>query len=183
MNEKEKMLAGMLYNPETPELIADRERVKVLCFEYNNTIPNNREKRISLMSEILGKTGDKCWIEQNFWCDYGYNIEVGENFYANHNLTILDPAKVVFGDNVFIGPNCGFYTAEHPLKAEERNKLLEYAYPITVGNNVWIGGSVTILAGVNIGDNVVIGAGSVVTKDIPSNCVALGNPCRVIKTL
>lgn len=183
MNEKEKMLAGMPYNPETPELVLDREHVKVRCFEYNNIIPSDKEKRISLMSEILGKTGDKFWIEQNFWCDYGYNIEIGENFYANHNLTILDPAKVVFGDNVFIGPNCGFYTAEHPLNAEERNKLLEYAYPITVGNNVWIGGSVTVLSGVNIGNNVVIGAGSVVTKDIPSDCVAVGNPCRVIKTL
>ena len=110
-------------------------------------------------------------------------IEIGENFYSNHNLVILDPAKVKFGDNVFIGPNCGFYTAEHPLDAEERNKGLEYAKPIKVGNNVWFGGNVTVIAGVTIGDNVVIGAGSVVVKDIPSNTVAVGNPCKVIKNL
>ena len=114
-------------------------------------------------------------------CDYGYNIEIGENFYANHNLIILDGNKVEFGDNVFIAPNCSFYTAGHPLNAERRNKGLEYAKPIKVGNNVWIGGNVVVLPGVTIGDNVVIGAGSIVNKDIPSNTVAVGNPCKVIK--
>ncbi len=116
-------------------------------------------------------------------CDYGYNIEIGENFYANHNLIILDGSKVQFGDNVFIAPNCSFYTAGHPLDAERRNKGLEYAKPIKVGNNVWIGGNVIVLPGVTIGDNTVIGAGSVVNKDIPSNVVAVGNPCKVIKQL
>ena len=114
-------------------------------------------------------------------CDYGYNIEIGENFYSNHNLIILDANKVKFGNNVFIAPNCGFYTAGHPLDYEIRNKGLEYAKPITVGNNVWIGGNVIVLPGVTIGDNVIIGAGSVVTKDIPDNKIAYGNPCRIIR--
>ena len=122
-------------------------------------------------------------IEPNFYCDYGYNIEIGENFYSNHNLVILDPAKVIFGDNVFIGPNCGFYTASHPLEAEERNKGIEMAKPIKVGNNVWFGGNVTVLPGVTIGDNCVVGAGSVVVKDIPANSVAVGNPCKLIRTI
>ena len=132
---------------------------------------------------MLGKTGEIFQIEPNFFCDYGYNIKIGENFYSNHNLVILDPAPVIFGDNVFIGPNCGFYTAEHPLDAERRNQGLEYAKPINVGNNVWFGGGVTVVSGVTIGDNVVIGAGSVVVKNIPSNVVAVGNPCKVIKQL
>ncbi len=116
-------------------------------------------------------------------CDYGYNIEIGDNFYANHNLLILDANKVKFGDNVFIGPNCGFYTSSHPLDYTIRNKGLEYANPIIVGDNVWFGGNVVVLPGVKIGDNTVIGAGSVVTKDIPSGVVAVGNPCRVIKNI
>ena len=122
-------------------------------------------------------------IEQPFHCDYGYNIEIGENFYANVNCVVLDEAKVKFGDNVFVAPNCGFYTAGHPIDAAERNKGLEYARPITVGDNVWIGAGVTVLPGVTIGDNCVIGAGSVVVKDIPANCIAVGNPCKVIKTI
>ena len=112
-----------------------------------------------------------------------YNIELGENFYANYNLVILDGAKVTFGDNVFVAPNCGFYTAGHPLDYERRNAGLEYAYPITVGDNVWIGGGVQVMPGVTIGSNVVIGGGSVVTKDIPDNCVAVGNPCKVIRPI
>ena len=118
----------------------------------------------------------------NFHCDYGFNISIGEMFYANHNLVILDCNKVSFGDNVFIGPNCGFYAATHPIDKDVR-KELEYSKPIKVGNDVWIGGGVTVLPGVTIGDNVVIGAGSVVTKDIPSNVVAYGNPCKVVKNI
>ena len=135
------------------------------------------------MKEILGKTKGQFLIEPNFFCDYGYNISLGNNFYANHNLVILDCAPVEFGDNVFIGPNCGFYTAEHPIDAETRNKGLEFARPIKIGNNVWFGGNVTVLGGVTIGDNAVIGAGSVVTKDIPANVVAVGNPCRILKAI
>ncbi len=122
-------------------------------------------------------------IEPSFYCDYGYNIEIGENFYSNHNLVILDGGKVAFGDNVFIAPNCGFYTAGHPLDVKQRNRGLEYAYPIKVGNNVWIGGNVSVMPGVTIGDNTVIGGGSVVTKNIPSGVVAVGNPCRVLREI
>ena len=118
-----------------------------------------------------------------FWCDYGYNITFGENFFANHNLVILDCAKVTFGNNVFIGPNCGFYTAGHPIDFEQRNRGLEYAYPIKVGSNVWFGGGVQVMPGVSIGSNVVIGGGSIVTKDIPSNVIAVGNPCKVIREI
>lgn len=185
MDEKEKMLAGELYDANYNEdLIKERYLVKDKCFEYNNSIkPSNIELRKKLMKEILGKTKENFLIEQPFICDYGYNIEVGENFYSNHNLTILDGNKVIFGDNVFIAPNCSFYTAGHPLDAKRRNQGLEYAKPIKVGNNVWIGGNVVVLPGVTIGDNVVIGAGSVVNKDIPSNVVAVGNSCRVIKKI
>ena len=141
---------------------------------------NERKEKIK---SILGKTKDNFLIEQPFVCDYGYNIEIGENFYANHNLVILDANKVKFGDNVFIAPNCGFYTAGHPINADMRNEGLEYAKPIEIGNDVWIGGNVVVLPGVKIGNNVVIGAGSIVNKDIPSNSVAVGNPCRVIKEI
>ncbi len=183
MNEKDKMLSGVLYNPMCDELVSDRLYCKNICGEYNRLDYDKFEQRAELLKRILGKTGENYTIEQSFYCDYGYNIELGENFYSNHNLVILDCAKVKFGDNVFIGPNCGFYTAEHPIDAKTRNKFLEYAHPITVGNSVWFGGHVTVLSGVNIGDNVVIGAGSVVTKDIPSNVVAVGNPARVIREI
>lgn len=183
MNEKEKMLSGELYNPLKDSLPKEREEAKKLCFKYNHTQPHHTLKRIKIISKLLGKTGENFWIEQPFQCDYGYNIQIGENFYSNHNLIILDPAKVTFGNNVFIGPNCGFYTPEHPIDAETRASGIEYAKPINIGNNVWFGGNVVVLSGVTIGDNVVIGAGSVVTKDIPSNTVAVGNPCHVIKEL
>ena len=181
MNEKEKMLSGELYNPIKDSLPKERENAKKLCYRYNQTPPQRILKRIKIMSMLLGKTGKSFLVEQPFLCDYGYNIEIGENFYSNHNLIILDPAKVIFGDNVFIGPNCSFYTPEHPIDVELRNSGLEYARPIKVGSNVWFGGNVTVLSGVTIGDNVVIGAGSVVVKNIPSNVIAVGNPCRVIK--
>lgn len=184
MNEKEKMLAGELYDANyNEELIKERYIAKDKCYNYNNLKPSDFDKKEKAIREILGKTGKTFTIEQPFMCDYGYNIEIGENFYANHNLIILDGNKVKFGDNVFIAPNCGFYTAGHPLDAKRRNEGLEYAKPIEVGNNVWIGGNVVVLPGVKIGDNVVIGAGSIVTKDIPSNVVAVGNPCKVMKEI
>lgn len=184
MTEKEKMLAGMLYNSiDCKELTDARLECKRLCREYNTLDPLDTEKKQHVMKKILGKTKNNYWIEAPFICDYGYNIEVGENFFANYNLVILDCAKVTIGDNVLIAPNVGIYTAGHPLVAEQRNRCLEYAYPITIGNNVWIGGGVQILPGVTIGDNSVIGAGSVVTKDIPANTVACGNPCRVIREI
>ena len=183
MNEKEKMINGYLYDDKDETLVADRIRVKSLCYKYNNLSPDKVEEKTALIKEIFGKTGKNLVVEPNFYCDYGYNIECGENFYSNHNLVILDCAKVKFGDNVFIAPNCGFYAALHPLNAELRVSGGEFALPITVGNNVWIGGSVSVLGGVTIGDNVVIGAGSVVTKDIPNNVVAVGNPCRVLREI
>lgn len=184
MNEKEKMLAGELYDANYNEdLIKERYIAKDKCYNYNQLKSSNHTEKANLIKSLFGRTGTTFTVEQPFMCDYGYNIEIGENFYANHNLIILDGNKVEFGDNVFIAPNCAFYTAGHPLDAERRNQGLEYARPIKVGNNVWIGGNVVVLPGVTIGDNVVIGAGSVVNKDIPSNVVAVGNPCRVIKKI
>lgn len=184
MSEKDKMLAGEIYDANyDKELIDERIKAKDLCYEYNNLKPSNIKEREKILKNILGKVKENYIIEQPFICDYGYNIEIGENFYSNHNLVILDANKVTFGNNVFIAPNCGLYTAGHPLDAETRNKGLEYAKPITVGNNVWIGGNVVVLPGVTIGNNVVIGAGSVVNKDIPANSLAVGNPCKVIKNI
>lgn len=184
MTEKEKMLNQMMYNGGVDEELAqERMKCKDLCYEFNNIRPSQIEEQKKKIKEIVGKTKSSFYITGPFWCDYGYNIELGENFYANHNLVILDCTKVVFGDNVLIGPDCGFYTAGHPIDAERRNAWLEYAYPITVGNNVWIGGGVRVMPGVNIGNNVVIGGGSVVTKDIPDNVVAVGNPCCVIREI
>ncbi|WP_455671863.1 sugar O-acetyltransferase [Phocaeicola sp.] len=182
--EKMKAKAGQLYDANyDAELLAERAACKEICYELNTLRPLQTKERENIVRRLLGKTGKVFTIESPFYCDYGYNIEVGENFFINMNCVILDEAKVTFGDNVFIAPGCGFYTAGHPLDVEQRNKGLEYAYPITIGNNVWIGGHVCVLPGVTIGDNTVIGAGSVVTKNIPANVLAAGNPCRVIREI
>ncbi|MBR6241962.1 MAG: sugar O-acetyltransferase [Ruminococcus sp.] len=181
MTEKEKQQAGELYDGNDKELVAERVKAKKLCAEYNNAEYNDYQKRSRILDRLVAFRGENTVIEPAFYCDYGYNIMIGDNFYSNHNLVILDCAEVTFGDNIFIGPNCGFYTAGHPLDSETRNKGLEYAKPIKIGNNVWIGGNVCVLPGVTIGDDVVIGAGSVVTRDIPSGCVAVGNPCRPVE--
>lgn len=184
MTEKEKMLAGMMYDANyDTELLEERVRAKEVCNDYNHLKPSEEKQQKTLMKHLLGKTGENFCIVAPFWCDYGYNIEIGENFFANHNTVILDGSKVIFGNNVFVAPNCGFYTAGHPIDFQRRNQGLEYAYPITVGNNVWIGAGVQVMPGVTIGDNVVIGGGSVVVKDIPANSVAVGNPCRVIRQI
>lgn len=184
MTEKEKMLKHILYDANNDQdLIKEREYAKDLCFKYNQIMPSDTLNKNKVLSQLLGKMDDTTEIVGPFLCDYGYNIEVGKNFFANHNTVILDGAKVTFGDYVFIAPNCGFYTAGHPIDSIRRNKGLEYAYPIKVGNNVWIGAGVHVMPGVTIGDNVVIGGGSVVVKDIPSNSVAVGNPCKVIRSI
>lgn len=184
MTEKEKAAQGWLYdNNNDSQLVAERLQAKELCYDYNHLRPSMLEERESMIRRLFAKTGDKFLIEQPFVCDQGYNIEIGENFYCNHNAVMLDAGEITFGDNVFIAPNCGFYTAGHPIDAEQRNQGLEIALPIAVGNNVWIGGGVSILPGVTIGDNTVIGAGSVVTKNIPSGVIAAGNPCRVIREI
>ena len=182
MTEKEKLHAGLLYKVDD-ELRAELAACKKKCEEYNSTPRENTKKRQQIMRSILGKCGENFSVESNVWFDYGYNTEVGENFYANHDCVFLDTGKLTFGDNVFIAPQCGFYTAGHPLDAETRDAQLEFAKPIVVGSSVWFGGGVRVLPGVTIGDNVVIGAGSVVTRDIPSNSVAAGDPARVIKKL
>lgn len=181
MTEQEKMASGLLYDATDPALEAQRSRCKELCHQANQIPPLQQQAKNALLRTILGRTGTHFTIEPSFWCDYGYHITLGEHFYANHNLVILDCAPVTFGDNVFIAPNCGFYTAGHPMDPATRNAGLEWAKPITVGDNVWIGGGVTVLPGVTIGSNSVIGAGSVVVHDIPEGVVAVGNPCRPIK--
>ena len=183
MTEKEKMLNQDLYNANDQQLLNERAKAKELCYKYNQLSPSNEDEQRKILTNLIGKIEGDFSILAPFWCDYGYNIEIGNNFFANHNTVILDCAKVTFGDNVFIGPNCGFYTAGHTIDFETRNTGLEYAYPIKVGNNVWIGAGVHVMPGVTIGDNVVIAGGSVVVKDIPANTVAAGNPCKVIKEL
>lgn len=168
------------YNPLFDAVI---EKAKALCFEYNQLSPNEKDAQRVILNKLLGKMGKEVIVTPPFWCDYGYNITVGDYFYSNHNLIITDGAKVTFGDHVFIAPNCCFTTAEHALDPEMRKAGIEVAKPITVGNNVWIGAGSTILAGVTIGSGSVIGAGSVVKKSIPENVVAVGVPCKVLRPI
>ena len=184
MSEKQKMQQGLLYdaNHDT-ELCNERSQCKSLCFKFNHTPYDDCKTRQLLLQNLFKTDKSDFNIEPSFWCDYGYNIKFGKNFYANHNLVILDEAAVTFGDNVFIGPNCGFYTAGHPLNIVQRNQGLEYAKPITIGNNVWFGANVIVLPGVTIGNNCTIGAGSVVVKNIPDNSLAVRNPCHIIRKL
>ncbi len=168
------------YNPEYE---AEIRKCKDKCFRYNQLNPNDVESQRKILADLLGKMGGNVIITPPFWCDYGYNIEVGDSFYANHNLIITDGVKVSFGDHVFIAPNCCFTTGGHPIDPEQRKAGLEIAKPISVGNNVWFGAGTTVLAGVTIGDNTVIGAGSVITGDIPANVVAVGVPCRVMRPI
>lgn len=181
--EKEKSHAGKLYKAFGKELFDERQYAKELVFQFNALHPSKIRERDDLIRKLFGSTGEKFFIEPPFRCDYGYNIEIGNNFYSNYNLIILDCAKTVIGDNVLIGPNVGIYAAGHPVHHELRNQEYEFALPVTIGNNVWIGGSVVINPGLTIGDNSVIGSGSVVTKDIPANVVAAGNPCKILREI
>jgi maltose O-acetyltransferase len=181
-SEKEKMLAGELYNAADEELVSEREHARNLLYEFNHTIPGEKEKRQEIIKQLI-VAKDSFYIEAPFNCDYGYNIEVGDNFYANYGCIILDVNKVSIGDNVLLAPNVQIYTAAHPIDPFERLTGKEFAKPVSIGDNVWIGGEAIICPGVKIGNNVTIGAGSVVTKDIPDNVVAVGNPCRVIRRI
>lgn len=184
MSEKEKMLAGMNYSAVDDELLRELNDVKMIIHQYNSLLPDNHKPRTDILKNLLGFTGDDSFIiNQPFFCDYGKHISIGKRFFSNFNLTILDEAFVKIGDDCFIGPNVSLYTACHSTDPIERNSRREWAEPISIGDNVWIGGSVTILPGVTIGNNVTIGAGSVVTKDIPDNVVAVGNPCKVIRSV
>lgn len=184
MTEKEKARLGLLYNANYDKDLKDELiYCKKMCRKYNMLEPDDFENKNKIIKNIFKNTGQNFYIEQPMYCDYGYNIEIGENFYSNHNLTILDGAKVKIGNYVFIGPDCGIYTAGHPIDVKQRNEGLEYAYPITIGDNVWIGGGVKIMPGVTVGNNTIIGSGSIVTKNIPSNVIAVGNPCKVIREI
>lgn len=183
MTEREKQQQGLEYLTVDEELISMVKHSQMLCFKYNSLSPDNSGERERLIRELIPNIGEDFAIEQPFHCDYGINLYIGKNFYANYNLTILDCARVTIGDNCFIGPNVSIYTPNHPLDVERRNALLETALPVTIGDNVWIGGSAVINPGVTIGDNCVIGSGAVVTRDIPPNSLAVGNPARVIKTI
>lgn len=182
--EKEKAAEGLLYNANYDETLqAEMKATRGIVFGYNNLSPLQDEEREKILGSLLGKKGKNVTIISPFYCDYGYNIEVGDNFFANTNFVVLDGAKVKIGNNVFIAPNVGIYTAGHPLDAEQRNEGLEYAFPVTIEDDVWIGGHVCIMPGVTIGKGTVVGAGSVVTKDLPANSLAVGNPCRVLREI
>ena len=183
MNQKERMLAGLPYKAWLDGLPEERLENKKKLYAYNSLSPEEETKMDGLIRLILGKAGENAHIEPPFHCDYGKNIEVGRNFFANYNCTILDVGKVVIGDNVMFAPNVSIYTAGHPVHPDSRNSGYEYGISITIGNQVWIGGNTVINPGVTIGSNVVIGAGSVVTKDIPDNTIAVGNPCKVLREI
>lgn len=183
MNQKERMLAGLPYKAWLDGLSEERLENKKRIYRYNNLSPEQQDEQAALIRAIIGKHGQNLAIEQPFHCDYGSNIEVGENFFANYNLTILDVGMVRIGKNVQIAPNVSIYTAGHPVHPDSRNSGYEYGIEVTIGDNVWIGGSTVINPGVTVGNNVVIGSGSVVTKDLPDNVIAAGNPCRVIRSI
>ncbi|MBU3187699.1 sugar O-acetyltransferase [Clostridium estertheticum] len=183
MNQKDRMLAGLPYKAWLDGLVEERMENKKKIYEYNHCLPDEYGKIDKLIRDILGKAGVDIHIEAPFHCDYGKNIEIGNCFFANYNCTILDVGKVIIGNNVQFAPNVSLYTAGHPIHPDSRNSGYEYGIGITIGDNVWIGGNVVVNPGVHIGNNVVIGSGSVVTKDIPDNVIAAGNPCKVIREI
>ena len=184
MSEKEKRDLGEWYDANfDEELLEERVAAIDLCFDLNQTRQSEREKRQQILQQLIGKAGEGLEVISPFSCDYGYHIHLGKQVFINTNCYLMDCAPITIGDHVFIGPHCGFYTASHQLNYTMRNAGLEKALPITIGSNVWFGGHVVVLPGVTIGDGCVIGAGSVVTHDIPANSVAVGSPCRVISTI
>ncbi len=190
MTEKEKMLNGDFYNSRDPELIGMYHKARKLLKAYNNLDSELAAERERILGELFGFKGNGVWIEAPFFCDYGENISIGNNTFVNTNCMFLDNNRITIGENGLIAPYVQIYTAGHPLKASERiikngneSHYLTSAKPVEIGNNAWIGGNSVIFPGVVIGDNVTIGAGSIVTKDIPDNVLAVGNPCKVVRTL
>ncbi|MDO4272476.1 MAG: sugar O-acetyltransferase [Eubacteriales bacterium] len=183
MNQKERMLSGLPYKAWMDGLEEERLEARKKVHAYNHMEPDSYDELGAAIKKILGKTGKNIMIEPPFHCDYGTNIQVGENFYANFNFVVLDVGRVTIGDNCMMAPNVSIYTAGHPIHPDSRNSGYEYGIGVSIGDNVWVGGNVVINPGVHIGNNVVIGSGSVVTKDIPDNMVAAGNPCRVLKEI
>lgn len=181
--EKDKMLSGELYTPSDVELINERTRTRLLLQELNDCKEDNYDERINLLKKLFPNAGDNLSLQTPFYCDYGTNLYIGNDVFLNFNCIILDVMKVQIGDRTKIGPNVQIYTATHPIDYQERASGVEFAKPISIGNDVWLGGSVVICPGVSIGDRSVIGAGSVVTKNIPSDVIAVGNPCRIIKKI
>jgi len=180
MDQKERMLANLPYKAWLDGLPADRTRAQGICFELNNTNPKLHDERRAIVRSLFGAIGEPFLIESPFYCDLGYNIEIGDNFYSNYNCVILDVGKVRIGNNVMFAPNVSIYTAGHPIHPDSRNSGYEYGIDITIGNNVWIGGNSVINPGLTLGNNVVVGSGSVVTKSFPDNVVIAGNPARII---
>lgn len=180
MTEKEKMIKGLVYNPISPQLVFDRDRASRILFKYNHKAFHEIDMRNRLMKKLINTSGN-FWIKPPFYCDYGYNIQIGNDVMINFNCVFLDVCPITIGHHTLIGPNTQIYTACHSLDYKERQENKEYGKPVHIGNHVWIGGSVVILAGITIGDHAVIGAGSVVTKDIPANTISIGNPCSVIR--
>lgn len=180
-SEKDKMLAGELYRASDPELVHERRRCRSLLQAFN-TQPDE-EQRLALLGELLGRIGGGTYIQPPFACDYGYNVSVGDNAFVNFNAVILDCAPVTIGDGTQIGPGVQLLAADHPRDAQTRRGLLELARPISIGSNVWLGAAAIVLPGVSVGADSIIGAGSVVTRDIPSDVLAVGNPCRVVRKL
>lgn len=183
MNQKERMLSGLPYKAWLDGLEEERNLCKRKVYAFNMLPPEESNRIPELLKNIIGKTGENVWMEAPVHFDYGWNTQVGENFFANYDCTILDVGKVTIGENVQFAPKVSIYTAGHPIHPESRNSGYEYGIPVTIGDNVWIGGNTVILPGVTIGNNVVIGAGSVVSKDIPDNQLAAGNPCRIIREI
>lgn len=181
--EKEKMLAGELYDPLDKQLTEDRVNTRLLIKALNDSREDQVEERLQLFKKLLPKAKTGLWLQPPFYCDYGYNMLIGEKVFFNFNCVVLDVAEVIIGNRTLFGPNVQIYTATHPLNHQERSSGLEYAKPISVGEDVWVGGSAIICPGVSIGDRSVIGAGSVVTRDIPADVIAAGNPCRVVRSI
>jgi maltose O-acetyltransferase len=181
MTEKEKMLAGELYRATDPELAAEHLSAQDLLYRFNATRPEDADGRLALLKELFGQFGEGSVLKPSFRCDYGYNIRIGRNVFVNYDCVFLDCNRITIGDDVQIGPSVQIYTAQHPTDPETRRSGLEYALPVTVGENAWIGGGAILCPGVTIGANTVVGAGSVVVRDLPPGVVAVGNPCRVVR--